>query len=85
MDKKITSHKDGIIIKIKVVANASANKIEEEEEYFKVRIKAPAVDNKANNELTKFLCEHFNVPKSAVVILRGEKSTHKHVLIRGIT
>ena len=84
MDKKIITNKDGTIIKIKVVANASSNKIEEEEEYFKVRIKAPAVDNKANKELTKFLCEHFNVSKSNIEIIRGEKSTHKHILIKGI-
>ena len=84
MEKKIIVNKDGTIIRIKVVANACSNKIEEEEEFFKVRIKAPAVDNKANKELVKFLCDHFDVSKSSIEIIRGEKSTHKNVLIKGL-
>ena len=82
MNDKIITNADGTIIQIKVVANASKNELEELDEFFKLRIKAPAVDNKANQELTKFLSEFFDVPKSKIEIIRGAKSSRKTVLIR---
>ena len=82
MNDKIITNADGTIIQIKVVANASKNELEELDEFFKLRIKAPAVDNKANQELTKFLSEFFGVSKSKIEIIRGAKSSRKTVLIR---
>ena len=82
MNDKIITNADGTIIQIKVVANASKNELEELDEFFKLRIKAPAVDNKANQELTKFLSDFFGVPKSNIEILRGSKSSRKTVLIK---
>lgn len=43
----------------------------------KVQITAPAVDNKANLHLQKWLANEFDVPKSAVVLVKGEHSRHK--------
>ena len=80
--KKITVNNEGTILQIKVSANSSKNEIEELDEFFKVKIKAPAVDNKANQELIKFLSEHFNTAKSDVTILHGAKSSRKTVLIK---
>jgi len=82
MNDKIITNADGTILQIKVVANASKNELEELDEFFKLRIKAPAVDNKANQELTKFLSDFFDVPKSNIEIIRGAKSSRKTVLIR---
>ena len=49
----------------------------------KVRIAAPAVDNKANAGLIDFLSETLGVRKSAVVIRRGGTGRRKLVEVDG--
>jgi uncharacterized protein (TIGR00251 family) len=48
----------------------------------KLKIAAPAVDNKANAALLCWLAAQFCVPKSAVRLVRGETSRKKTVAIR---
>ena len=83
MDKRNTITKDGTLINVKIIANASQNSLEAEDEYYKIRIKAPAVDGKANKELCTFLSDYFKLPKSSIVILKGEKSSRKTILLKG--
>jgi len=45
----------------------------------RVRVAAPPVEGKANKALIKFLAEHFNVKKSQIKIVKGEKSRDKVV------
>jgi len=45
----------------------------------KVKVKAPAVEGKANAELLRFLAEHFRVKPNTVEIVRGETSRTKIV------
>jgi uncharacterized protein (TIGR00251 family) len=45
--------------------------------YLKVKIAAPAVDNKANKELISFLSDEFKVSKSSVTLLKGQNSRQK--------
>ncbi len=47
----------------------------------KVSITAPPVDGQANAHLLKFLSKIFKVPKSAIVLEKGELSRHKQILI----
>lgn len=49
----------------------------------KVKIAAPAIDNKANAALIDFLGETLGVPKSAVVIRRGGTGRRKLVEVIG--
>jgi len=49
----------------------------------KIRIAAPAVDNKANAALIEFLSEALDVPKSAIVIRHGATGRRKVVEITG--
>ena len=49
----------------------------------KVRIAAPAVDNKANAALVEFLSEILNVPRSTVSIRQGASSRRKVVEVSG--
>ena len=49
----------------------------------KVKIAAPAVDNKANAALIAFLSEALAVPKSAIALRRGTTSRRKVVEISG--
>lgn len=47
----------------------------------KVRLKAPAVEGKANKALIAFFAKEFGVRKNQVCILTGELSRHKRVKI----
>jgi uncharacterized protein (TIGR00251 family) len=49
----------------------------------KVRIAAPAADNKANAELIDFLSESLGIPKSAIAIRHGATGRRKVVEITG--
>jgi len=51
----------------------------------KIRLQAPAVENRANEALVEFLAHLLKTPKSAVRILGGERSRTKRVEIRGVT
>ena len=52
--------------------------------HLKVKVKAPAVEGKANAELVRFLAEHFGVRPNAVTLLRGDTARLKTVRIEGI-
>ena len=49
----------------------------------KVRVAAPAVDNKANAALIEFLSAALGVPRSAIVIRHGATGRRKVVEITG--
>jgi hypothetical protein len=51
----------------------------------KVRLRAPAVEDRANEALVEFLVQLLKTPKSAVRILSGDRSRTKRIEIRGVT
>ena len=51
----------------------------------KVRLRAPAMEGRANEALVEFLAELLKTPRSAVSILSGERSRVKRIEIRGVT
>jgi len=51
----------------------------------KIRLCAPALENRANEALIVFLAELLKRPKSAVRIQSGERSRTKRVEIQGVT
>jgi uncharacterized protein len=51
----------------------------------KIRLCAPAVENRANDALIEFLARVLKTPKSAVRIRSGEQSRSKLVEIFGVT
>ena len=51
----------------------------------KIRLQAPAVENRANEALIEYLAALLKRPKAAVRILAGERSRTKRVEIRGVT
>ena len=51
----------------------------------KIRLCAPAVENRANEALVEFLAEVLKRPKSAVRIQGGEHARSKRVEIQGVT
>jgi uncharacterized protein len=51
----------------------------------KIRLQAPAVENRANEALVEFLAHLLKTPKSAVRILSGDRGRTKRIEIRGVT
>ena len=51
----------------------------------KVRLRAPAMEGRANEALVEFLAELLKRSRSAVSILSGERSRVKRIEIRGVT
>ncbi len=50
----------------------------------KVKVHAPALDGRANEELCEFLAEELGLPRRAVVLAQGDKSRQKLVRITGL-
>jgi uncharacterized protein len=48
-----------------------------------VKLRAPPVDGKANDELVRFIADTFAVPISRIRIERGQNSRHKVLRIEG--
>lgn len=72
-------------INVKVIPKASrAEVVGLEGDILKVKLTAPPEGGRANKQLIEVLARHFNVPKRAVRILKGETSRQKIVEIDGI-
>ena len=80
--KKKLEKGEVVNLKIKVIANAKINSLEEyTDDILKLRINKPAVDGKANKAIIEYLSVQFDVPKSNIIILKGEKNSLKDLLI----
>lgn len=65
-------------ISVRVKAGAKENLVEDQGGgNYRVRVKAPPVEGKANEALITVLAEHFNVPKSRIRLCSGKTSKHK--------
>jgi uncharacterized protein (TIGR00251 family) len=51
----------------------------------RVRVRAPAVDGKANAAVRDVLAKHLGVRRSAVTIVRGDRSRRKTVRVDAMT
>ena len=65
--------------KLKITPNSSKNEIGETmaDGTIKIRLKAPPVDGKANEELIKFLSKEWKIPKTKIIIQKGLTSKNK--------
>lgn len=54
-------------------------------EVVKIKVHAPALEGRANDELCAFLAEKLALPKRMVSLAQGEKSRQKVVVIDGIS
>jgi len=69
-------------ITVKVIPNAKqAEVLEESENNFRVKVDAPPKEGKANKRLIEVLAQYFDVAKSKIKIVKGEKSRQKIVEI----
>ena len=75
-----------VIFSVRVQPRASKDEIAGEMGgALKVRLRAPAVEDRANEALVDFLAQLLKTPRSAVRILGGERNRKKRLEIRGVT
>ena len=83
---EIQERDDAVIFSVRVRPRASKDEIAGEMGgALKVRLRAPAVEDRANEALVEFLAQLLKTPKSAVRILSGDRSRTKRIEIRGVT
>ncbi|MES1168675.1 MAG: DUF167 domain-containing protein [Oleiharenicola lentus] len=72
-------------LELKIIPNAPANEVVGWlGAALKVKVHAPALEGRANDELLDFLAEKLGVPRRSVSLLRGDKSRLKIVQIDGL-
>jgi|HubBroStandDraft_2_1064218.scaffolds.fasta_scaffold1285255_1 uncharacterized protein (TIGR00251 family) len=73
-----------IRLKVRVIPNARKNEVAAcTGDEIRLKVKAPAVDGKANAALIEYLSELANVPRSRIAIKAGEKARTKIIEIDG--
>ena len=70
-----------MIKRVKVIPNAKEEKIYQENGIYKIKIKEPAIEGKANLALIKFLAKEFKTKKRNIKILKGKKTRNKIIEI----
>ena len=86
LDVTENSSRSGVVLAVRVQPRASRDEVAGAiEGALKIRLCAPAVENRANEALTEFLAAVLKVPKSSVRILSGECGRTKRVEITGVT
>jgi uncharacterized protein (TIGR00251 family) len=81
--KKFSDGQRGIALPVRVIPRASRNEIVEvlSDQTVKIRLKAPPVEGKANEELIKFLSKVLDIPKSNFEIVAGKTGRDKLISI----
>ncbi|MDR0617799.1 MAG: DUF167 domain-containing protein [Endomicrobium sp.] len=73
-----------MIIKVRVIPNSKKNEvISRVGSILRVKIAAPAVDGKANQDLCDFLVDFFDVKRSMIFLRKGERGREKTIEITG--
>ncbi len=82
---EIRSRDGAVIFQVRVQPQASRDEIAGVVGgALKVRLQAPALEDRANTALCDYLAALLKTPKSAVRILSGERSRIKRIEIRGV-
>jgi uncharacterized protein (TIGR00251 family) len=73
-------------IQVHIIPNAKIDKVAGEYgDAIKIKLRAPAVEGKANAALCRFLAGKLSIPQRAIVLDRGERSRDKVVRIDGLS
>jgi uncharacterized protein (TIGR00251 family) len=74
------------MVRVHVVPNAKQNKVAGEYgDAVRIKLRAPAIEGKANAALIRFLAELLGLPPHAIVLEQGHRSRHKLVRIDGLS
>ena len=74
------------ILRVHVVPNAKSDcVVGEHGGALKIKLRAPAVEGKANAALVRFLAEQMKLPRHAIVLQSGQRSRDKLLRIDGLS
>jgi len=74
------------ILRVHVVPNAMSDcVVGEHGGAVKIKLRAPAVEGKANVALICFLAERLKISRRAIVLERGHKSRQKLIRVNGLS
>ena len=74
------------ILRAHVVPNAKIEGvIGEYDGAIRIKLRAPAVEGKANAALIRFLAQQLTLPQHSIVLESGRRSRHKLIRIDGLT
>ena len=77
---------DGLRLDIHVQPGGSRNELcGQHGDSLKVKVKARPVEGAANQAVREFFAELFEIPKSSVTILKGDRARTKSILLGGDT
>lgn len=86
LDLQASVERGTVTFAVQVQPRASKNEVAGVMEgSLKIRLQAPAVEDRANEALRELLAELLKRPKSAVRILAGERSRTKRIEVSGVT
>ena len=73
-----------MVIKVRVIPGSKRNEVVSRiGSILRVKISAPAVEGKANEELCEFLSDFFDVKRSQVFLRKGERGREKTIEVTG--
>ena len=73
------------VLEFKVTPKASTTEFADSKtEVIRVRVSAPPEKGKANKELIRFIAKSLGIPKANIVLLSGETSRKKRMLVNGM-
>jgi uncharacterized protein (TIGR00251 family) len=76
---------DGVVFNIRVLPRSSRCELTGiQDDALKLKITAPPVEGKANEECIGFLSKLLGIRKSSIKIIAGHKTKNKRVLVSGI-
>ena len=87
MDKNYCKNeKEGLCLYVKVIPSSPKNEIlRPHDNFLKIKIRRPPEKGKANKELISYLSKIFAIPKKNILLLQGESSRTKKILLKGIS
>jgi uncharacterized protein (TIGR00251 family) len=72
-------------LSIRVLPRSSRDEIVgRQDDIYKIKLTAPAIEGKANKALLKFLARWLGLPKTDIEIISGERSRTKSIRIHGL-
>lgn len=82
---RIRETENGVVVDIRVLPRSSRCELAGiQDGALKMKITAPPVEGRANEECIRFLSDALKVRKSAITIIGGSKSRNKTVCIAGV-
>ena len=81
----IKCHPEGTVLVVKVQPRSSKSQLVGlQDDSLKIKLMAPPVDGAANKACCAYLAKILGVAKGKVVLLSGEKSRQKVILLSGV-